>query len=246
MSNEAILERARNYLCSGWSGSRATGGSSAKISPEVVYEHSVRVLELSKLLARDPSLSENQVDGDVLSASALFHDAGWIDLVRKGQLHPSEIFSRPADTELYQRGAQVACEQIGKLVAARTLKKIVTVITELKNTRPSLSDSILIGDADNLEDFGLLGFTFQVRAAHATGKSTRQLIEGWHRQQEYHYWEARVKKALRLETSKSIARRRLDSMGMIFDLLCQEIDLEDVKDFFSNAPVNDPRTIVIS
>ncbi len=226
-NNEAILEQARTYLTSGWSAVKSTGQAGSWGNPEVVYDHSLRVLKLSKLLTQDHAIPEPKIDYQVLSASSLFHDAGWVELVKTGQIHPAEVYARPSDAGLYKRSVQIVCEQIGNLLSERTLEKVVQTLSELKSVRPGLSESRLVADADNLEDFGLTGITFQVRAAQSTGKSITQLLESWQRQQEYHYWEARIKNALFLETSKKIAQRRLETIGQTFDLLRREVAFED-------------------
>jgi HD superfamily phosphodiesterase len=229
MSNfEDILERARNYLTSGWPSGKSTGRASSRSCPELVYDHSLRVWELAKLLVRDPAISESKLDHQVLAVCALFHDAGWVDQVKAGKIQPSEVYTRPTDAALYKRSVQIVCEQVGKLLSERCLEKVVEAISEMKSSRPALSETVLAADADNLEDFGLTGLTFQVRAAQFVGKSTSQVLESWHRQQEYHYWESRIKNALFLEMSKKIAQRRLEAMGQFFDLLRRETTLEDI------------------
>jgi HD superfamily phosphodiesterase len=225
---EHILEQGRIYLTSGWSISK-TNIRTSRVTPELVFDHSLRVLEMAKRLAKDPQIQEKGVDELVLSTSALFHDAAWVDWVKMGQIQPTEIFSRPTDTEFCKRSAQIACDQVGKTLPARTLEKVVQAITEMKIPRPSLTDAVLLADADGLEDFGLLGFTLQVRMAQATGKSALQILETWHRQQEYHYWEARIKNAFHLRLSKTIANQRLETMGQVFELLRREIHLEDME-----------------
>jgi HD superfamily phosphodiesterase len=240
-----IIERARNYLTSGWSAGKNSTRSSTKVSPEMVFDHSLRVLETGKCLLRDSEVSKTSLDPMVLTASAMFHDSGWIDLVKTGQIQGVEIFTRPADLELIKRSAQIAADQLGPLLPPSTLKRVSQIIIDLKQPRPNFPETRVLADADNLEDFGLLGITTQVRAAHAFGKSVRQVIESWHRQQEYNYWEARIKSALHLETSRKIARRRLETMGKVFHLLHQETTLEDLETdvIFSESAVNNPTLV---
>jgi len=181
------------------------------------------------LLVRDPAILEPKINHEVITVCCLFHDAGWVDLVKSGQIPPAEVYATAADGALFKRSAQIVCDQVGSLLPARTLEKVVWALSEMKSPRPELSETLLVADADNLEDFGLLGFMFQVRGAQSSGKSATQLLAGWHRQQEYHYWEARINNALFLETSKTIAHRRLETLGQTFDLLDREIHLEDIE-----------------
>lgn len=225
---ENILQLGKSYLTSGWSTGKSAARTS-RISPELVFDHSVRVLATAKRLLHDPEIPGKTVDELVLTAAAVLHDTAWVDMVKTGQIQATEIFCRPVDAEFCRRSAQIACDLAGGILPGRTLDKIVQAISEMKAPRPSLPDALLLADADNLEDFGLLGLTRQIRMAQATGKSTGQILETWHRQQEYHYWEARIKNALHLNLSKAIAARRLENMGKAFDLLRREIEFEDVE-----------------
>ena len=223
---EDILEKARSYLTTGWSAGKGSLRTMPRNAPDLIWDHSRRTLRLAHRLMDDPTIEAHRLDDVVLTTAAVFHDACWVDLVKTGRIAPPEVFSRPADAELLKHSAQIACDQVGKDLPERTMEKVVRTITEFKLPRPSLTESVLLGDADNLEDFGVLGFTFLVRSAQALGKSTGQLVESWRRQQEYHYWEARIKNAFHLETARELARRRLETMGTIFELLHQEINSE--------------------
>ena len=165
----------------------------------------------------------------ILTASAMFHDAGWVDLVRRGQLESGQIYSRPLDTPLLDRSASVVCEQLANILSLRQIEKVTQVITDWKQPQPDRPETMVLSDADNLEEFGLLGIFQLVRAAQAGGKSARQILESWNRQQEYHYWDARIKNAFHLETARKIARERLINMGRAFELLCREVSLDDVR-----------------
>jgi len=232
---EKISERAKNFLTTGWMHTAGKGSSrsSFRVSPELVLDHSLRVQALARMLSQDLIQNGGEVDDAVVTACALFHDAGWVEQVRRGVIAPGDVFSYPADADLLQAGAVVAKDQLANLLPDRMLKKIEKSILELKHPHPVSPEGIVVADADNLEEFGLLGVLNQARAAQANGKSPVQLIESWHRQQEYRYWEARINNALHLDRSKIIAQQRLKMMGRIFDLLLRELNGKDVQDSFS-------------
>jgi hypothetical protein len=221
-----ILGRAEHYLTTGWLTGPGRGG---RVLPEVVYDHSQRVLQLAQALQKDKAMTNVKIDESILTASAMFHDAGWIDLVKHDELHVGQIFSRPADAAILDRGASVACDQLADLLSARQLETVSDVITGIKQMQPDRPETKLIADADNLEEFGLLGILLEVRSAQAAGKSARQILEGWNRRQEYHYWDARIKNAFHFETTRSLARERLANMSHVYELLCHEISPETVK-----------------
>lgn len=222
-----IMERAAHYLTTGWPTDSGRGGRGA---PEVVYDHSQRVLHFAGTLRKEAEKVDTKIDETILTASAMFHDAGWVDLVRQGNLQVGQIFSRPADNIILERGALVACEMLSDLLSIRQLETVTEVITGLKMANPERIEARMISDAENLEEFGLIGVFREVRAAQAAGKSSRQILEGWNRRQEYHYWDARIRSAFHFETTRVIARERLTTMSHIYELLCREISPENTQE----------------
>jgi hypothetical protein len=147
-------------------------------------------------------------------------------------IHPSEIFSRPADSDILHRSWKVVEQELGKILDSRLMERAYRSITEI--TRPSgqVWEGVLLADADNLDNFGVIGALYQYRSGQASLKSFRQLLDGWHRQQEYHYWDARCRSTLHLEASRKIAQIRLDSMRRFYDQLQNELELTDVDTVF--------------
>jgi hypothetical protein len=224
-----IIEKAREYLTRDWTAGKG-GKPALRTAPELVFDHSVRVLETARFLLKDATLISHRTDEIILAAAAMFHDAGWIDLVRNGLLEVGQVYGRPADADILARGGKVAGEVLVKLLPLRIVERAVEIIADLKNPRPDLPEVKLIADAENLEDFGLLGIVSQIRIAQGFGKSNQQVLDVWHRQQEYHYWEARIKAAFHLDLSRKIAAHRLEKMAGIFDQLNEEMTLDDVRD----------------
>jgi hypothetical protein len=231
-----IIEKAREFLTRDWTVSKG-GKSASRVSPELVFDHSVRILETARFLLKDSTMTGLRVDETVLAAAAMFHDAGWVDMVRRGELEAGQIYCRPSDVELLARSGRVAAEVLVKLLPMRMVEKAIEIIAELKTSRPDQPEVKLIADAENLEDFGLLGIAGQIRMAQGCGKSNQQLLDVWRRQQEYHYWEARIKTAFHLELSRKIAAYRLEKMAGIYDQLNQEMTLDDVRDLLSQSPI---------
>lgn len=229
-----IIEKAREFLTRDWTLNKG-GKPALRVSPELVFDHSVRILETARFLLKDSSMVGIRVDEIVLAAAAMFHDAGWVDLVRRGELEAGQIYCRPSDMELLARSGRVAAEVLVKLLPLRMVEKAVEIIAELKNSRPDQPEVKLIADAENLEDFGLLGIAGQIRMAQGCGKSNQQLLDVWRRQQEYHYWEARIKTAFHLEPARKIAAYRLEKMAGIYDQLNQEMSLDDIRDLLPQS-----------
>ena len=186
-----IVGQARSYLTSGFPSGLLTGRS--RTAPEAIFDHSNRVLKLALRLEQDLAMAESKIDDIVLTAAALFHDAGWVSLVKSDQIALSDVYSKPTDVDLLIKSAKIATEQLKDILSTRILDKIVSAITSMKTPSMDKPESILIADAENLEEFGVVGILQQVRQSQSTCKSNCQILDSWSRQQEYHSWDARIK-----------------------------------------------------
>lgn len=230
---ERIFERSKSYLTVAMAETLA--GDGAKVAEDFVWDHSLRVLDLAQRICH-----EHQVDVEsetaALTAAAMYHDAAWIALLREGTIPPAKLLSRPSDVGMRKMSANVLRQEVADVMDRRDLELASRYIVELAATRHESPVMQALADAENLEEIGLIGVIRQVRQGLLSGKSARRVLEGWHRQQEYHYWEARIGAGLNYDVSRRLARNRLERMGVFFDLLQQEVELEDLKEICSREP----------
>jgi hypothetical protein len=54
------------------------------------------------------------------------------------------------------------------------------------------------------------------------------VLEVWQRQQEYHYWPARIKTDFTFDAARRLAMMRVEHSRQVFELLERELDLNDL------------------
>src|ERR1051325_1306187 len=59
-----------------------------------LWEHSQRVMELARMLARLPDVGEEAPHRAAVMIAALFHDSGWAEQIRQGQISAWQVLGR--------------------------------------------------------------------------------------------------------------------------------------------------------
>jgi len=194
----------------------------------IIWEHVTRVARLVEAISCLPEVSTDQVEGEALQAAALYHDAGWIVQVRSGQLMPHEVFSRPASDLLRELGADWATERLADLVPAGMLSSIARIIRECNNRRSKLLEARILTEADNLDEIGPQAICLMIRKQRAEGKTLNDLIKNWERQEEYNFWEARIKDCFRIPSVRKRAEHRLQMLRRFMADLKKTVLFEDL------------------
>ena len=67
-----------------------------------------------------------------------------------------------------------------------------------------------------------------IRKQHAEGKTLDDVVTSWQRQEEYHYWQARIKECFRFPSVRLLAERRWEVLRRFMTDLRKSIRLEDL------------------
>ena len=73
-----------------------------------------------------------------------------------------------------------------------------------------IEEARLLGDAINLEDFGLIGLTTLMIQLGLQGNGVNQLIESYEKRDAYGYWDARLKEGFHFEVVARDGKKRLE------------------------------------
>lgn len=187
-----------------------------------VWQHSERVLRLANMIAALPELATRPIDGDALAAACLFHDAGWIVQLQTGGIDRCRLLAKPTSDIQRELGAAFMRENISRLIPAASLETAVEAIRQCNFRRTSLVEAEILAEAENLDDVGVIHLIKQVRQHQADGRAIDQFLSGWKRQQEYQFWEARIKDSFRFESIRQLARVRLAAVDRFMSALNSE------------------------
>jgi hypothetical protein len=193
-----------------------------------LWEHSARVSRTAYLLARLPGITTRPVDMVAVVAAGFYHDAGWVVQYRDGSASQTEILSRATSDLQRELGAALLESRLADLMKPNSLDTAATCIRRLNDRHVAIPEAQILADASGLDEIGLLSFWLFVRRCSGEGRGVQAALDMWQRQKEYHFWEARISDAFRLEPVRQLARQRLAVFGDFMDELARQHRGQDV------------------
>jgi putative nucleotidyltransferase with HDIG domain len=197
----------------------------------VIWEHTSRVARLAEAICGLPELSSLKLDHRALTAAALYHDIGWVLECRAGEISHAELGLRPTPELYLEMAADWMETNLSDLLPAATLQTAARAVRESSDRRSDLPEAQILADADNLDQIGPLTLCLMVRKQQAEGKTLDDVLAAWQRQEEYHYWQARIKECFRFASVRKLAERRWQMLRHFMADLRATLALEDF-----NAP----------
>lgn len=211
-----------------------------------LWDHTVRVTRLARLLARLPEAGPEHADETVLTVAALFHNAGWAMQVREKQIERHQVLNRPTNDLLRELGAAALQERAANLMPDELLEMAADAIRQCNDRYSTLPAARVLADATNLEEIGLTYVLRQLRHGLAEGRPLEQLLAGWKRQVEYRFWDARIGECLQMETARRIARRRLEAVEQFMHALERDGTASDLRAVLAEQNIPEPDEIFTS
>lgn len=202
-----------------------------------LWEHSERVLRLTRLLAQWPDFAKGRPERAALAVAALFHDAGWAAQVKQGQIDRWQLFTRPTNDLQRELGATLLREQIPHLLPPETLRLAAEAIRNCNDRHTKLIEAQILSEAENLDEVGVMYLLRQFRQYQAEGRPLEHLLTSWARQQEYRYWDARINDCFRFEATRKLARDRLTAVDRFMHALAQDAAGADVARLLESAGI---------
>lgn len=194
-----------------------------------LWEHSLRVADYCVILAQAPEVAHDPPNVDLLRLAAWFHDAGWAIQAREEQITRWQTLGRPTSDLQRELAANELVQRAGKLASTDLVQHASIIIRACSDRDTDLTEAIVLSEAENLDDIGLLYSLRQFRQYQAEGRPLSQFIETWQRQNEYQYWDMRIRDGLRFESSRAIARERVAAVQHMMSSLRSAISGEDLK-----------------
>jgi HD superfamily phosphodiesterase len=194
----------------------------------IIWEHVCRVAHLSEAIASAPELAAESIDGTALQVASIYHDAGWVVQVQCGELRPHEIFLRPTSDLLRELGADWTTERLAGVVPPGVLDFAARIIRQVNNRQTNLPEARILTEADNLDEIGPQAVCMMIRKQRAEGKTLSDLVDAWERQEEYHYWEARIKDCFQFASVRKLAEHRLELLRRFMAGLREAVRFEDL------------------
>ncbi len=195
---------------------------------ETLYHAALRRERLARWASALPELADARCDRRALAAAALFHDAAVAEEVRHGRLDRSHILLSPLDTALRERSVdrlQAACDG---LLAAPSRQAAVRALRECSSRDAAAPEAVALGEAIELLDLGPAWLWLEARRAVVEGREPLEVLDAWRRQNDYGYWDARVRERLRFDATRRLARARLETLAGLVDALRTHFEAADL------------------
>lgn len=204
-----------------------------------LWEHSERVLRLVQLVAGIPELEGQPIDLTALGLAALFHDAGWAVQVRQGRVGVGQVLGRPTNDIQRELGAGMLQEYFGSQLSGKSVRTATQAIREQAERATELIEAQILSEANNLDEVGTMHVLHQFRQYQVEGRPLEQLVMSWQRQQEYKYWEVRLNDGFRFESTKHLAKGRLERLESFMQAFGEELRAADVARVSGSAALGD-------
>lgn len=226
MTNQLFQQAERDLLI-------AVQGS---LYDPVVWEHSARVARMAQMIARSPEVATNAPNSEALTVAALYHDMGWVLMVKTGEMSRDELLLRPTTDLCREMAADWMEANLVRAVPGGVLERAVAVVRQLGDRRTELIEAHVLADADNLDQIGPQAICLMIRKCRSEGRTLEHLLASWQRQEEYHYWQARIRELLRFDATRSLAERRHDALRRFMADLAVTVFLKDVAELAGPSP----------
>ncbi|MGD8451292.1 MAG: hypothetical protein PVJ57_05685 [Phycisphaerae bacterium] len=210
-----------------------------------LWERAERVFHSSRLLSRIPEVTGQQIDLVALGAAALFHCAAWASQFAQGRVDRWQILARPTNDIQRELGAALLAEHVGHLLPPKTARLAADAIRQCNDHHTPLIEAQILAEAENLDEMGTLYVLRQFRQYQADGHPLKQITASWQRQREYRYWEVRVSSGLRFETTRRLARARLQAVDAFMEALAGDLGNADVARVLQEAGIELPAPPVV-
>ena len=196
-----------------------------------LWEHSERVMRLTQALPRIPELQGQPIDLEALVAAALFHDAGWALDTQQGRVARWQLLTRPTNDIQRELGAAMLLEEAGHLMPAPLARLAADAIRQCNDRRTPLREARILAEAEALDELGAMYLLRQFRHYQGEGRPLQQIVDTWQRQKEYRYWDVRLNNGFHFETTRGLARRRLQAIDTFMSNLGSDLHGDDVTHF---------------
>ncbi len=195
-----------------------------------IWEHAQRICASASAIADLLGMQPSGADRDVLAAAALYQDAAWAVQFAEGSISRADILAKPLTMVQREISADKSADALRDIFAAKRLESVGRIIREAGGRKTTNMTAQVVADATSLDSIGPLALFQMVHKQSDGARAVAAILETWDRQQEYHFWPARIKESLRSEPVRRIARQRLEALSTFMNALRVHTHAEDLSE----------------
>jgi len=173
-----------------------------------LFDHAVRVMQVAERLSYCAEVRTWRIDRFALQVAALFHQSATVRLDEERRNSTVYAAATMSAEDVKEYSAELAGDRLSGKMPEKQLALVQEIIRRAHDASIDLAEAKILSDADSLDDIGALGVWRDMRRYVLEGRAVEDAVRAWQRRQEYGYWEARIRDAFNLETSRRLAERR--------------------------------------
>ena len=208
-SDNSLWDRARRLVCN--------------------VEHICQLPELAK--------TGLQIDHFCLITATYFSDAGLAHCLKAENITAKLAISDGNGDDLLDFCTQTIEKNLNPAIDKAKIQKINRIITESSNHFTRMTEAMILSDARNLDDMGLVGIFNKFRRYIIGGKGVSDALQGWKRKIDYRYWQARLKESFHFKQVRKIAEQRLSVAEQFMNQLKIEAQAHDLQELSVNSAI---------
>jgi len=216
---EPIIEIARGVL---------VGRSPLGREDTFLMDHSLRVMRVAERLGQCKEVRSWRLDRFAMAVAALFHQAATVRLEEERRSSAVYAASLMSAEDIKEYSAELAGDRLTGHLPPRQLEYVQEIIRHAHDATTDIPEAKVLSDADSLDDMGALGVWRDLRRSILEGRAVEDAVRTAQRREQYGYWDARLREALRLETSRRLAASRLSAARAFMTQLGRERDTSDL------------------
>lgn len=189
-----------------------------------------RIIRNIEKICLFPEVAESKVLIDMfcLNTAAWFCDTGYAVLLNAKHTTEEAIEKMTAE-EIRDASISLVVETLSGKISDQKVDKINKIISETDNRFTNITEAIILSDARNLDDLGLLGIFNEIKRSTSNGKAVSDILQAWQKKIDYQYWQTRLKEGFRLDPVRNLASKRLQNAMAFMELLGQESVVADLE-----------------
>ncbi len=159
------------------------------------------------------------IDEQALLISALFHDVGVI--VNKKEINSN--IHEPHELN----GSKVVTKLLSNHLSKETITKISEIILEHHSSNPKHAETLILQDADKLDETGLLNVWRMISYASYTRRTLKDQISYYFNQEQERLRKKITNNEFHFQVSKRIAEQRLNKTTSFMNEIRKETTGDD-------------------
>lgn len=197
-----------------------------------LWDRTVRIVGNVETVCRLPEVAgvNMAIDRFCLTVAAYFADAGFTNYIGIETVEAGLVLADINTSDLREFSTQIVFERLGNVLDKNKLNKVNRIITESNDRFSEMNEAMILSDARNLDDIGIIGVFNEFCGCGVHGKGVCDVLESWKKKVDYRYWEARLKESFSFESVRKVAVRRFAQAEEFMNQLAVENSATDLKE----------------